>query len=183
MNKKIAASADNNKGFSLVEILVAMLIFSVGISIIMKARRGVNDRMIDSKEISVISMLLDYKFKQIYAEYSKKNFDDLEKETTGSFTGEIDKYQTFTWKAEVVEMEFPDFMGLVATQQDTEKEGSRGDEKTETEGALQKIIAKNMTDHLKKSVRGLKVSVTGEGRTVTTSTFLVTFKEAMEFSL
>lgn len=130
-------------GFTLVEILLAMMVMSSGILLIANSWSGSFLRMRKTQQNNEIAALLERKMVEIDVKYRGKPLSSIPEEEGDDFGTE---YPNYRWVMKSQEFELPDLSaGLTA------RDG----------GANQMLlmIMKQMTEHLKKTIKEVKVSV------------------------
>ena len=134
----------NNKAFTLIEVILALIVMSSGLFILTNAWSGTYNRLRKTQIQVQLTALLERKVTEIEREYKNKSLDTIEDEKEDKFGGEIP--DTYSWKMTSKKLEIPDLsQGLVA------QEG----------GADQSLITlmKTFTDYLSKSIKEVKISV------------------------
>ncbi len=94
-----------------------------------------------------VTALLERKMVEIEMEYAGKPLDSIEEEKEDDFGSEYPKY---SWKMVSKDFEVPDFSATL-----TAKEGGANE--------LTLMIMKTLSEHLKKSIKEVKVSVIYKG--------------------
>lgn len=159
-------------GFSLLEVMIAMMIMSIALtSIYMSTSDGIY-RTIRTKELNIATWLAHNKMVESEHLFEGKAFSELSKDPeTDKFKAPFEQY---VWKREVREMKFPDLpVG-------SNKEGEGVQESV-------RILAQKITKFLNSSLRELVVTVSwdrGKGEQhVTLTTYLVDMHAEFDFSL
>lgn len=131
------------KGFTLIETLVAMLILSTGIILLVNSWSGSFMRLKKTQINNEVTMLIEKKMVEIDLEYRGKSIDSIPEEKEDDFGSD---YPNYRWKMTSKEFEIPDLSPLF-----TAKDG----------GADQMMITimKQFSEHLGKSVKEVKLSV------------------------
>lgn len=132
-----------SKGFTLFETLVAMMILSMGILLLTSSWSGSYARMRNTQRKTEVVALLQRKMVELDIKYRGKPVDTIDEEVEDNFG---DEYPQYRWKMTSKELEFPDLSNILMAQGD---------------GADEKLLSimKQLTEHLGKTVKEVKVSV------------------------
>lgn len=156
------------KGMSLLEVLIAMVILAAGLMLISTSWSGTFARLRKTQQTLEVAALLQRKMTEIEMEYQGKPLDSIEEEKSDDFGSE---YPQYSWKMESKDFEMVDLTPILI--------GRDG-------GADQNMIQimKLFTDHLSKSIKEVKVSVlytTPKKRTLTYSvtTYFIDYDKAI----
>lgn len=134
----------NNKAFTLIEVVLAMMIMASGLFILTNSWSGTYNRLKNTQVKVQLAALLERKVVEIEREYKNKSLDSIPEEKEDSFGEELPEY---SWKMTSQKLELPDLSAVLETQQ----EGVKTDL-----ASLMKIFS----DHISKSVKEIKVEVT-----------------------
>ncbi len=129
-------------GFTLIEVMVAMLILTGAIVTLTTSWSGNYFRLNKSQLNHNVAELLQRKMTEIEIIHKDKSFEEVKEEMSGTFEG----YPNYRWTMSSQEFEIPDLGPILASQDDNVDE---------TIGT----ILKQMSEHIKKSVKEIKVSV------------------------
>lgn len=134
----------NRKGFSLIEVVLALLVMASGLFILMNAWAGTYSRLQKTQVQVQIVALLERKVSELEREYKGKSLDSIPEEKEDDFGSDVPNY---SWKMKSRKLEIPDMTSSLV--------GREG-------GANTNLIAimKLFTDHLSKSVKEVQVTVT-----------------------
>jgi general secretion pathway protein I len=134
----------NQRGFTLLETLIAMMILSMAVVMLASSWGGNYARMRRTQLKTEAVALLQRKMVEIDMKYKDKPLSSLPEEGEDGDFG--DDYPEYSWKMSSKEFDVPDFTSLL-----TSREG----------GADLMLIQvmQQMKDHLKKAVKEVKVSV------------------------
>lgn len=134
----------NQLGFTLIEVVLALIVMASGLFILMNAWAGTYSRLSKTQVQVQIVALLERKVTEIEREYKGKSLDSIPEEKEDDFGSDVPDY---SWKMKSRKLEIPD---LSATLVD--REG----------GANQNLlmIMKMFTDHLSKSIKEIQITVT-----------------------
>lgn len=165
MSRKVAQA-----GFTLLEVMIAMMIMSVALGAILTSQSGGIIQATKSKEINIAGWLAHKVMVESEHLYEGKPFSELEKEKKERFLAPFEK---FTWKREVRELEFPDFT----------QPGKEGESIAEPV----RILGKVMTKYLNTSMREMVITITWQRGTteqsLTLTTYLVDLNAEFNFAI
>jgi general secretion pathway protein I len=132
-----------NKGFTLIEVLIALVIVAGAIVAAASLWSGNFMRIRKSALQYDVATLLERKMVEIEAKYSVKPLTEIPDSEGGDFGGEYPQYR---WEMKTRELELPDMTALLMANQ---------------EGADEMLISmiKQMTEYLNKAIKECKVSV------------------------
>lgn len=154
----------NRRGFTLVEIMIAMLILAAGIMLLANSWSGGFARVRKTQTNTEIAALLERKMTEVELEFRGKPLESIPEEKSDDFGAESPNYR---WKLESKEFELPDLSTGM-----TSREG----------GANQNLlqIMKTLSEHLKKTIREVKVTVyykapNGKETAASVTTFFVDY--------
>lgn len=131
-----------NKGFTLVEVMIAMLIMVISFTSILSVEHGSIDASEKARDLTVVAMLAKNKMVETELELEGKTFSEIKEEEDGDFEA---PYQNYKWKREIKEIEFPDITGALGGEQETREA---------------EIMGKLVSNHLSKSLREVTITVT-----------------------
>jgi prepilin-type N-terminal cleavage/methylation domain-containing protein len=140
----------NQRGFSLVEVMIALAIFSVFVtSLILTQSTNVNNSILMAEDLNLHNLAIMKMNETLIAEKEFTNATEKDPET-GKFKG--DDFKLYKFKIEYQKTEFPDFSQLMGQEED-----EYSDKKDDS-------IRKKIFDKLKKNVEEMiwqvKVTVT-----------------------
>ena len=129
-------------GFSLVEVLVAMMILSGALILIANSWTGNAQRLEKARVNNTLALLLQQKMTEIEIEFRDKSIDEIDEEKAGEF----EKFPQFKWQMKSQKMEFPDMSSAL-----TSRKG----------GADELLIqmVKAVAEYINKSVKEVTVTV------------------------
>jgi general secretion pathway protein I len=131
------------RGFTLLEVVIAMLIMASGILLLVNTWGGSFVRMERTQKSFELSVLLEKKMLEIEAKYRGKALDSISEDDSGDFEG----YPDYSWKMNSKKLEFPDMASALVS-----RDGGV-DQLTET-------VVKQMTETLNKSIKEVTVTIT-----------------------
>lgn len=132
----------SKRGFTLIEVLVALFILTGGIIVLANAWSGNFMRIRKSALFNDVSTLLERKMVETEAKYRVK-YDEIPEEDAGDFGKE---YPQYTWKLKSRELKLPDISPLLLGQEDHPDE------------TLVSMI-KQLSEQLSKAIKEVKISV------------------------
>lgn len=137
----------NERGFTLLETMIAMGIMLVAFASILMVQSGSLNASAKAKQMNIVAMLARNAMIEAEQTFEGKQFEEVDKEKEGKFPN---PYQDFRWKRSIKEIKFPS-LGIG---------GGKG-EKKDGEGANDKVemLAKLFTNFLSKAVREVTVTV------------------------
>lgn len=130
------------RGFSLIEVLLAVVVFASAIMVINNIWGGNLVRIKKSRHINEATFLLQRKITELELQYKKATLASIPDEDSGDFGSDNPQ---FSWRMESKEFDMPDLSSAMVAE----------------EGANEMLIilVKTMTEFIKKSVKEMKVSV------------------------
>ena len=139
----------NQRGFSLIEVLVAVMILGGAILILANAWGGNFSRVRNSRINNTMAMLLEKKMTEYEIRAKEKSAADIPEEEGDSFGA---KFPGYRWTMKMQPFEMPNMSGAL-----TAREGG-ADEMT-------LMIVDTMSKYIKEAVKELNVTVYYKGRT------------------
>ncbi len=134
----------NQKAFTLIEVVLAMMIMASGLFILTNSWAGTYSRLQKTQVQVQIAALLERKIVELEREFKTQSLDNMKEEDTGDFGSELPGY---TWEMKSQKVEFPDLSGII---------GGVGDNQNLDLISIMKLFS----EHLSKSVKEVKVAVT-----------------------
>ncbi len=131
-----------NKGFTLLEVLIAVAILASGIILLGTSWSGNLMRLRKSNLYSNVSALLERKIVELESEYRDKPLGEIPESREGDFGSDFPDYK---WKMKSRDLKFPDLSAVIV--------GKDGADET-----LLSMV-RQMTDVLSKAIKEIKVSV------------------------
>ncbi len=158
------------KGFSLIEVLIALSVIAGSLIVVSMAWSTSNLRLKKMKLNHQVAYLLDLKVAELERRY-RNEISLLPEEDSGDFETLDTNYKDYTWSMVSKKFELPDLGPLLAQQ--------GGD----TQNPMMSMILKQMTEFFNQSVRELTVTViyTQKKNTVkySASTFLIDYSQPL----
>lgn len=149
------------KGFTLLEVLMAMVILSTALMALSMSWTGSVRAYRKGRQIDVITQLLQRQITEMELEFQDQNISSAQERE-----GEFENYPEFSWKAEIKPLEFPDLAPILVGQ----------------EGGVDQMtltVIRQMSSQLTQAIKELRVSVlwTQNDKTMTYSvtTYLVSY--------
>lgn len=138
----------SSKGFTLLEVLIALIIIAGGIMVLANSWSGNFMRVRKGQILNNVATLLERKMIEIEAEYKEKPFNEIPESDGGDFGSDFPQY---SWKLESRDLEFPDLSAFIIGQ---------------GEGADEMLLSmlKQVTEYLSKSIKEVKVTISVKGR-------------------
>lgn len=138
---------NNQKGFTLIEVVLALVVMASGLFILTNSWSGTYNRLRKTQTQVQIASLLERKVTEIEREYKNKSLDSIPDEKEDDFGTEIPE---FSWKMKSKKFQMPDLSVILAAQP----------------GAIDPTtisLAKTYTEFINKSVKEVNISVTYKG--------------------
>jgi general secretion pathway protein I len=135
-----------SKGFTLLEVVIAMAIMTLAFSSILAVEMGSINASSRAKQMNIVAMLAKNQMVDTEYKIEGKSFDEVKKEDSGTFEA---PYQDYRWKTTVRELKFPPIAGGAAAQS---KGAEGGNQVTE-------LLTKLITNFLSKALREVTVTV------------------------
>lgn len=137
----------SSRGFTLIEVILAMTIIASGLMVLSNAWSGTYTRLRKTQVQVQMAALLERKIIEIEKEYKGKPIDTIPEEKEDTFGSELPDY---TWKMTSQKLELPDISPLLAATNASDTGGTNLDLVS---------IMKMFTEHLSKSIREVKIEI------------------------
>lgn len=151
------------KGFTLVEVLVALLILSVAMVALTSSWSGSLFAYRKSEKVQLINSLLKSKISELEIKYGTLSYTDIPKSEEGDFGDDLKELK---WKAETQDLEFPDLSSILVA-------GGKNDE-------MFISTIKKLTEHISKNIKEFRVTIIwAQGKSTlefSATTYLVNFQ-------
>jgi general secretion pathway protein I len=151
----------NNKGFTLLEVLIAMIIIAGAVMVLANSWSGSFMQIRKSRLNNNVAVLLERKMIEVEAKYKNK-FTEVPETDGGDFEDDPD----YSWKLKSKDIKVPDLTALLMS------------ESGEADETLISMI-KQMTEYLNKTIKEVKVTIVFKGPRKTmeysATTYLVDF--------
>lgn len=132
----------DSRGFTLIEVLVALFILAGGIVVVGNSWSGNFMRMRKTTLFNDVATLLERKMLETEAKYKGKPIEEIPAEDEGDFGTEFKQYH---WKMESKDLKFPDMTAMIVSQGDAD----------ETLISMMKQV----TEFLDKCIKEVKVTI------------------------
>ena len=144
----------NQNGFSLIEVMVALVIFSV-IALPMIFTQSANiQSSINMNSDLTLHNLAEMKMNEVLV--GPKEFTNATENDVDGGNFEIDGYQEFKYEVRITKIEFPNFSELIGK---TEEEGQDDN----AQDSIQKLIFEKMKKNIEEIIWQVNVIVTNPG--------------------
>lgn len=142
---------NSEKGFTLLEVLIAIAIMLVAFTAIFMVESGSIKATERAREMNTVSMLAKNAMIEAEFDYEGKGFDEVKKELSGTFPSPFENY---SWTRVIKEIEFPSMnMGGGGKEG---KEAKSSDTGTE---AGTEMMTKLVTQYLSKAAREVTITI------------------------
>lgn len=131
------------RGFTLLEVLVALFILTGAIIVIANAWSGNFMRMRKTSMYNNVATLLERKMVEVEAKYRDKPINEIPESEEGDFENDFPQYR---WEMKSRDLELPDLTALIVGQ------GEGADEQLIT-------LIKQMSEFISDAVKEVKVSI------------------------
>lgn len=159
----------SQKGFSLIEVMVALSVIAGSLLVVSMAWSTSHLRMKKMKVNNQVAYLLDLKMAEVERKY-KNEITLLPEEDEGDFNTLSTDYKDYSWKLVSKKFELPDLTPLL------------GQDK-QNGNPMMSMILNQMTDFFNQSVRELTVTVTYKFKKnsvqYSASTFLIDYTQVL----
>lgn len=146
----------NQKGFTFVEILVAMAIFVLAVLAAINIARGSVQAATDSKDITQATWLLQEKMVELETQLETLGVEKAcEEEKTGKFE---EPYERYTWATYCYEVDFR-LSETAAQLQQQQAQGEDAPLNRTSENQVLKLILETANKYMADSVRELHVEI------------------------
>lgn len=143
---------NNQNGFSLIEVMIALAIFSIYMTAMVYRQSNTVTGSIQMAEDLTLHNLAELKMNEVLI--GKKEFTDSTDNDPDTGNFEVEGYKEFTYKVEIKKNEFPDFSQLMGkTDEEQETGGSKND-------AIQKLIFDKLKKNIEEIIWQVTVTVT-----------------------
>lgn len=131
-----------SKGFTLLEVLVALMILAGGLLVLNQSWTTNNLRLRKANLYNNSATLLQKKMVEMEALYKDKPLEEIPESESGDFGSD---HPTYRWEMESRELEFPDLSSIIIGE-------GEGDETT-------LMMIRQMTDLISQSIKEVKVTI------------------------
>lgn len=156
--EKSLESNCGNKGFTLLETLIAMTIMVIAFASILATQSSSINATRRARELSVVAMLAKNAMQDTEFELQGKSFEEVKKEDSAAFKAPYDSYR---WSRVIKKIEFPD----LNFTKSSDTASSNGDTSTsDLVGLMTRLVAKFFSDALREVT--VTVSFQSDGKTM-----------------
>lgn len=165
----MAALHRSEKGFSLIEILIALTILASSLVVISTAWSTTMQRMRKMKMQYQAGFLLDYKVSDFERMYKDK-LGQLPEDESGNFEDLGAEYKAFTWRLQSKKFELPDLTPILAQR----KQGA---------DVILSTMMGQLSDYFREAAREVTVTITytykKQSLKYSATTFLVDYNQQL----
>jgi len=158
-----------DSGFTLLEVVIALAILVMAFASILAVEGGSVNASVKAKQMNIVAMLAKNKMVETEFTFEGKPFDEVKKETEGTFE---EPYQDYRWKTKIQELKFPALSTSGGKAGGTEG-GGTSSAGGQNQGA--DLIMKMMSNFLSKAIREVNVTVFWKKGTIEQNFTLSTF--------
>jgi general secretion pathway protein I len=151
--KRLRLFKPRRSGFTLLEVMVSMAIMLFAYTAMYGTQNNSIRGAERARDITMVSYLAKNAMIETEMLLEGKKFGELDKEKTGVFPAPNEKY---SWKREIVEIEFPDISKIMSQ---SEEENNSGSSDTPSPSAQMGQMAKLVSNFLSKSIREVKITI------------------------
>ncbi len=135
-------SSKSSDGFTLIEVMIALLILAVALTILNTSTTSSIASVQKAGALETIAQLLQQKASEFELTYKGKKFEELKESETGDFGSD---YPMYRWTVQVEDFPAPNLAGMA--QQDEGQE------------EMLLTILNKFSEHLQKAAKEVKVTV------------------------
>ena len=110
----------NHRGFTLIEVMIAIGVLAIGIGAILVAENGSLDTTIRAKRMTTVATLAKNAIIETERELEGKTFNEVKKEASGTFDA---PYAEYKWERKIKEITFPN----ISNQNEKKDEAAKVD--------------------------------------------------------
>ena len=144
----------DQKGFTLIEAMIAMGIIVIGIGAILSAEDNSLNVTLRAKRMTTVATLAKNTIIDAEREIQGKTFDEVKQDSTGKFDA---PYTEYSWERKIKEITFPNVMGPGASGATGEDGKAKTGSDTINPG-IERVV-KIATNYLSKSTREVTVTI------------------------
>jgi len=159
----------SKKGFSLLEVLIAIIILASGIMLLASAWSSNYVRLRKSRLYNNVSALLERKVTELEVLYIDRPLDEIPDELSGTFEG----YEQYTWTFTSKEFEMPDLTAALVA-----RDGGADDTFISMIKQMTEFISKSM----KEGTVTIHVNLGGKRVKYSVTTYFVDYEKEMSIS-
>lgn len=143
----------NQKGFTLLEVMIAVAIIGVGIGAILIAENNSLDTTFRAQRMTTVAMLAKNTLIEAERELEGKTFEEVKKESEGVFGAPFSDYR---WERKIKEITFPNIMDSAPPEGANGAAQKQGLDRIDPN--IEKIV-KLSTNFLSKSTREITITI------------------------
>jgi prepilin-type N-terminal cleavage/methylation domain-containing protein len=187
----VVKTLNNNKGFSLLEVMIAFALFAFFATAFLTSQGyNVADSELSEEQLT-LQLLAERKINELYLDPPKFNNVTENFKETKKF--EEEDYQNYEYTLEMRKMSVPDFAQLFSQKDaasDEAKESYEGDyfnegSKNQRNSGLEKLVFEQLKKNIEKVLWQARVTVTNKdtGYTHTLSTWITNYNEKIQLNI
>lgn len=154
------AAKINNKGFSLMEVLIAVTLFGVFISVYLSSQGYNIADSISLKEENTLRFLTEMKINEIIL--NPPEFSDALENRKEKKEFDLEGYKEFEYEIEYKKLNFPNLSDLIIQPENAEGEAQDVAQENNSDGGMEKVIFEKLKENLDMMVWQVRVTVTNK---------------------
>ncbi len=147
--KSLFCFIQQNQGFTLLEVILAMAILVVAFGSILTLESGSLNASLRAQQMNIVAMLAKNQMIETEYQLEGKKFDEIKKEESGNFEPPYDIYH---WKTVIKEIEMPNLLNGV-------KQSSLENSTDVGQNSVTEMIGKRMSEFLSKAIREVTITI------------------------
>lgn len=159
--EKINKFLSNQNGFSLIEVMVAFLLFAVFVSSFLVSQGyNISDSALNEEQLK-LQLLAENTMNEFLINPPKFTNASESKETK---TFEEDGYENYSYTIEIKELIVPDFSKLFNSQQSDEDEGGYFDNQNNSNrnSTIEQAVFQKLKENMEKMLWQVKITITNK---------------------
>jgi prepilin-type N-terminal cleavage/methylation domain-containing protein len=187
----VATKITNNKGFSLLEVMIAITLFAFFVTAYLTAQGyNVEDSRLSEEQL-ILQQLAERKINELIIDPPK--FTNATANTVDTKTFEEEEFRNYQYTLEIKKVTIPDFAQLFAQKGGTTDEardsydGDYFNEGTSSQrnAALEKLVFEELKKNLEKIIWQARVTITNKETkyNYTLSTFITNYNEQIQINI
>jgi prepilin-type N-terminal cleavage/methylation domain-containing protein len=146
----------NSKGFTLLEVMIAMAIMLVAFSSILMVESQSLTTSMKAKQMNVVGMLAKNSMIEAELAFTGRTFEEVKTEEQGQFK---EPYQDYTWIRRVKEVEFPELPLAKPERAEAGRAASAEERANQPQDGSVDMIARLVKKFLSGAIREIEVEV------------------------